>query len=199
MALVACSRPSATAEAQSDGAATTAPSAPVAVAAPALDADASAVVAESASPSTDAVPDSGTKAIARASASSRPSAAKESSGRGEGIFIQLPDSIKVTEKGIAVDHASKSEVRRIIRDNHERFRLCYGNALRSNPDLAGAITVTFDIDRDGDVRHVVDSNVTIPDWGVVRCVVRGFENLSFPQPDEVSHVTYSMAFSNTKK
>jgi len=70
-----------------------------------------------------------------------------------------------------------------VRQNFGRFRLCYENGSRSNPGLSGRVSVKFVIDRSGGVSMASDSGSDLPDKGVVQCVVRGFGNLSFPQPE----------------
>jgi Ca-activated chloride channel family protein len=74
-------------------------------------------------------------------------------------------------------------VQRIVRQNFGRFRLCYENGLRGNPVLAGRVAVRFVIDRSGSVASTQDGGSDMPDKNVVACVVRGFGNLSFPQPE----------------
>ena len=73
-------------------------------------------------------------------------------------------------------------VQRIVRQNFGRFRLCYENGLRSNPNLQGRVVVRFVIDRDGRVSNVGGGG-DLPDGGVVSCVSRAFYGLSFPQPE----------------
>ena len=70
-----------------------------------------------------------------------------------------------------------------MHQNFGRFRLCYENGMRNNPNLQGRVTVKFVIDRSGAVAMTADGGSDIPDAAVVGCVVRGFSNLSFPQPE----------------
>jgi hypothetical protein len=87
-------------------------------------------------------------------------------------------------------------IQRIVRQNFGRFRLCYENGLRTNPNLAGRVTVKFVIDRSGSVSTASDGGSEIPDQGVVQCVVRGFGNLSFPQPEGgIVTVVYPIIFN----
>lgn len=74
-------------------------------------------------------------------------------------------------------------IQRIVRQNFGRFRLCYENGMRGNPGLAGRVSVKFVIDRGGAVSMTADGGSDLPDPAVVQCVVRGFANLSFPQPE----------------
>jgi hypothetical protein len=89
-------------------------------------------------------------------------------------------------------------IRRIVRQNFGRFRLCYENALAHNPTLAGRVTVRFVIGRDGSVASVENGGSDISDPAVVRCVVRSFYGLSFPQPEGgIVTVTYPIVFAPT--
>jgi len=87
-------------------------------------------------------------------------------------------------------------IQRIVRQNFGRFRLCYENGLRNNPALAGRVSVKFVIDRSGSVSTSGDGGSDLADPGVVSCVVRGFGNLSFPQPEGgIVTVVYPILFS----
>jgi hypothetical protein len=106
------------------------------------------------------------------------------SGRGRlggGHQVKAP---RIREGATSVNGRLPPEViQRIVRQNFGRFRLCYENGLRNNPNLQGRVTVKFVIDRSGAVAMTADGGSDIPDGGVVSCVVRGFGNLSFPQPE----------------
>jgi hypothetical protein len=87
-------------------------------------------------------------------------------------------------------------IQRIVRQNFGRFRLCYENGLRTNPNLQGRVSVRFVIDRSGAVSTASDGGSDLPDQGVVGCVVRGFGNLSFPQPEGgIVTVVYPIIFN----
>ena len=87
-------------------------------------------------------------------------------------------------------------IQRIVRQNFGRFRLCYENGLRTNPNLQGRVAVKFVIDRAGSVSTASDGGSDIPDQGVISCVVRGFGNLSFPQPEGgIVTVVYPIIFN----
>jgi hypothetical protein len=74
-------------------------------------------------------------------------------------------------------------IRRIVRQNYGRFRLCYEQGLGRNPNLAGRVTVRFVIGRDGAVSNVSNGGSDLPDSNVVNCVVKAFYGLSFPKPE----------------
>ena len=87
-------------------------------------------------------------------------------------------------------------IQRIVRQNFGRFRLCYENGLRTNPKLGGRITAKFTITSSGAVGKTADAGSDLPDKSVIACVVKGYANMSFPQPTsgEVI-VTYGILFS----
>jgi hypothetical protein len=74
-------------------------------------------------------------------------------------------------------------IQRIVRQSFGRFRGCYDTALRTNPGLQGRVAVKFVIDRSGQVAAASDAGSDLADASVVACVVRGFQDLSFPQPE----------------
>jgi Ca-activated chloride channel family protein len=87
-------------------------------------------------------------------------------------------------------------IQRIVRQSFGRFRLCYENGLRNNPNLQGRVAVRFVIDRGGQVAQVGNGGSDLPDASVVSCVVHSFSSLSFPQPEEgIVTVVYPITFS----
>ncbi len=87
-------------------------------------------------------------------------------------------------------------IRRIVRQNYGRFRLCYEMGLKRTATLAGEVIVKFTIDAKGSVSNASDGGSTLPDPAVVSCVLRAFGNLSFPQPEGgVVVVKYPIKFA----
>jgi FHA domain len=87
-------------------------------------------------------------------------------------------------------------IQRIVRQNYGRFRLCYENGLRNNPNLQGRVAVRFVIGRDGAVSNVSNGGSDLPDNSVVQCVVKAYYGLSFPQPEGgIVTVVYPIMFS----
>lgn len=74
-------------------------------------------------------------------------------------------------------------IKRIVRTNVGRYRVCFENGLKVNPKLQGRVRVRFVIGRDGAVSNVSNGGSDLPDADVIGCVVRSFYGLSFPQPD----------------
>jgi pSer/pThr/pTyr-binding forkhead associated (FHA) protein len=86
-------------------------------------------------------------------------------------------------------------IQRIVRINYGRFRACYESGLRSNPNLAGAVTVNFIINRDGQVSSVGGGG-SLPDSAVVSCISNAFYGLTFPQPEGgIVTVSYSLSLT----
>jgi len=93
-------------------------------------------------------------------------------------------------------HLPPEVVQRIVRQNYGRFRQCYENGLRGNPNLTGRVTARFVIGREGSVTNVQNGGSDIPDSGVVACVVSAFYGLSFPSPEAgIVTVSYPIMFS----
>ncbi|MBL8743349.1 MAG: AgmX/PglI C-terminal domain-containing protein [Myxococcales bacterium] len=87
-------------------------------------------------------------------------------------------------------------IQRVVRQNFGRFRACYENGLRSNPNLTGRVSVAFTIGRDGAIGGAQNAGSDLPDAGVVSCVVKQFYGLSFPAPEAgVVTVSYPISFS----
>lgn len=74
-------------------------------------------------------------------------------------------------------------IQRTVGQNFGRFRLCYENGRKIDPELQGRVTTTFVIDPTGAVSSTADGGSDLPDPNVVGCVVHGFGNLSFPAPE----------------
>ena len=93
-------------------------------------------------------------------------------------------------------HLPPEVVQRIVRQNYGRFRQCYENGLRANPNLSGRVTARFVIAREGSVSSVQNGGSDLPDASVVSCVVSAFYGLSFPTPEAgIVTVSYPIMFS----
>ncbi len=118
-----------------------------------------------------------------------------------GALRPMPSTSSMRAGALQVNGRLPPEViSRIVRQNFGRFRLCYENGLRTNPNLQGRVAVKFVIDRTGSVTTATDGGSDLPDSSVVACVVRGFSNLSFPQPEGgIVTVVYPIVFSAAAK
>ena len=86
-------------------------------------------------------------------------------------------------------------IRRIVRQNFGRFRLCYEKGLMHNPKLAGRIAVSFVIDKHGSIGRVADAGSTLKDPQPKACVLRAFLGLSFPEPEGGGTVVVTYPFT----
>lgn len=73
-------------------------------------------------------------------------------------------------------------VKRIVRPNFGRYRLCYEEGLRRDPALRGRLDLSFTIDPTGSVSGPKVGG-DLPDPEVKACVGKSLSGLSFPQPD----------------
>jgi pSer/pThr/pTyr-binding forkhead associated (FHA) protein len=86
-------------------------------------------------------------------------------------------------------------IRRIVRQNHTRLKLCYEKGLMTQPTLSGRVNVRFVIGGEGRVTHVSEAGSDLPDANVVRCVTRAFYDIGFPKPEGgIVTVVYPIAF-----
>jgi hypothetical protein len=117
---------------------------------------------------------------------------------GEMTFAPAPPNprrAQVLETGATVSSGLPIDVvRRIVRQNHGRTRVCYEAGLGFDPSLEGGVAVRFLIARDGSVAMAQDHGSDLPDPKVVACIVRGFSNMSFPAPDPRGPVTVSYRY-----
>jgi hypothetical protein len=73
------------------------------------------------------------------------------------------------------------EVSRVIEQASGRYRACYEEGLRTNPSLAGRVSIRLEIERDGSVTRAEDAGSNLPDASVVQCVVHRVGSLTFPR------------------
>ena len=105
-------------------------------------------------------------------------------GRLSGSHRTSPPSVRMGAVRVTGPGTLPPEViQRIVRQNFGRFRLCYENGLRQNPNLQGRVVTRFVIDRTGGIASVRNDGSDLPDAGVVNCIVRSFQGFSFPEPE----------------
>jgi hypothetical protein len=89
-------------------------------------------------------------------------------------------------------------IKRLIRSQFSRFRRCYETALKSNPSLAGSVSVRYIVDEWGRVANaeVTDAS-TLPDPSVRECVRQVYSKIYYPIPEGGRvMVTYPIDFQN---
>jgi hypothetical protein len=110
--------------------------------------------------------------------------------------VRPPDQADITDPD-SEGRLPASVIQRIVRQSYGRFRPCYEAALGRNPGLTGSISVRFVIACDGSVSHASSADADLP-ADVVRCIVRAYYGLSFPEPEGgIVTVTYPMVFSSS--
>ncbi|HEY3817605.1 MAG TPA: DUF2330 domain-containing protein [Polyangiaceae bacterium] len=106
-------------------------------------------------------------------------------------MTSAPGSPSLREGTVSVTGGLPPEVvRRVVRQNFGRFRLCYENGLRKNPALAGRAAMTFAITPKGDVGKTATDGSDLADADVLQCMARGVGNLSFPDAATESKVVF---------
>lgn len=117
-------------------------------------------------------------------------------GRPGGVHLARGPQLRPAGTTIVSGHIPADVIQRIVRQSFGRFRNCYEDGLRTNPNLEGRVTARFVIARDGSVGAVQSGGSDLPDPRVVACVLRTYSTLSFPSPENgIVTVTYPLAFS----
>ena len=84
-------------------------------------------------------------------------------------------------------------IQRVVRQSFGRFRICYEQSLRMQPNLHDRVTVSFVIGRDGSVASA--SATSDQGAALSSCVATAFYGLSFPEPaGGIVRVTYPLMF-----
>lgn len=76
-----------------------------------------------------------------------------------------------------------SHIRRVVQRHGRGLRRCYESSLQQNHDLAGRVTVTWTVGRDGRVQNASAGENTLADRRVESCVLDEVRRMQFDQPD----------------
>ena len=102
-------------------------------------------------------------------------------------------------KGTIKSPLDKDVIRRVVRSHINEVRHCYNQGLTRNPNLAGRVSVQFQIAGTGQVTAAVPtvSGTTLDDKGVQRCVANAVKRWKFPRASTggISMVSYPFVFS----
>lgn len=87
-------------------------------------------------------------------------------------------------------------IRKVVRAHISEIRHCYNEGLARNPDLAGKLTVDFEITASGDVsKSEIQAGSTLADAKVEGCVAAAVKRWKFPRPDGGAvQVSYPIEF-----
>jgi hypothetical protein len=90
---------------------------------------------------------------------------------------------------------SSSDVDSVVRAHMRRFRICHGVGQPGSVQVGGEVRVRIVILPHGSVIEVRDAGGDFPDAAVRRCVLRAFQQLSFPRPQTgpAQTLTYTLA------
>jgi hypothetical protein len=72
-------------------------------------------------------------------------------------------------------------VQATVRARFTAFRACYEAGLARDPELTGTVTVMTVFGEDGVTKEASDKESTLPDKGVVDCIVGEFRKLAYPR------------------
>ena len=113
------------------------------------------------------------------------------------IFLLLPllhiSSAFAKDPGINYD---RKMVRQKIRSNLALFKECYTTELKNDPNLAGKVSVQFEIGESGVVSKTSIKKSTIQNKNFEECLMTTLKTLKFQQPpiDQVAVVVYPFEF-----
>ena len=80
-----------------------------------------------------------------------------------------------------------------VQANMEKFKFCYLDAMRANPDLQGEIRVRFTVNKQGKVPKVKAVKNEL-NADVETCIIKLFKKLKFPKRDSNRTVEYPFKF-----
>lgn len=85
-------------------------------------------------------------------------------------------------KAIVKGPMDKDAIRQVVRSHIEEIRYCYNQGLLEQDDLAGRVTVQFNIGTDGGVRAAAVAESDLGHEQVEKCIVRAVKTWTFPAP-----------------
>lgn len=104
---------------------------------------------------------------------------------------------QVREAAIDVSAGLPPEVvRRILRQNFGRLRLCYENTLRTDPSTEGDVVSTWTIDAKGTMVDLKSDGGSLAKTPLGTCVLGALRSVAFPEPEGAKsvHVRVTHAF-----
>ncbi len=113
-------------------------------------------------------------------------------GRGADTGRRVP---RVRQGKATVGPAlDKDIIRRIVRAHINEVRHCYNQGLVRDPDLSGAVKVSFTIAATGKVKSSVVKSTTVSDPNVGACVAKAVKRWKFPKPNGGAEVKVTYPF-----
>lgn len=92
---------------------------------------------------------------------------------------------------------AKEDIDKVIKRDMNAISKCYRKRLKSEPTLAGKLTIRFVITPEGTVSSAAEKSSTLDDEPVSTCVQAVFMGMRFPEPkdDGIVIVSYPFVFS----
>jgi hypothetical protein len=115
------------------------------------------------------------------------------------VLGEVPTTLTIRTRHDDLAHVPPLVVQHTVHDYFATLRRCYVSGLGRDPNLRGDVVVRFVIEPDGKVSHAENDDGNMPDDYVVRCVVRAFQALTFPQAEGAPlTLEYPIAFTPTR-
>ena len=92
-------------------------------------------------------------------------------------------------------YVSKDVIQKVIRKSQPRIKRCYELSLRTNPKLAGKLTVAFTIDVQGKVKLATIEGDSAGDEALAECLLDVIRALVFPKQESEVRITYPFMFA----
>lgn len=108
---------------------------------------------------------------------------------------KAPEAI-VKEETISLANGDAGSLRSVVKRYMGRIKACYESELRSNPDLAGKISVSWIVGADGRTSDVSIAENTMGNAAVASCITKVIGGITFPGAEEEIEVqAYPFVFS----
>jgi hypothetical protein len=146
------------------------------------------------------------RALAIGFEQANPARENESSPPPTGADAEAPEKRGASKSKVHIGALSvkgplpRAAVETVIRQNAERWLVCYERALAKNPTLEGRVSMRFVIGRDGVPANTQNGGSDLPDVEVVRCVALEYGKLRFPPPEgDVVTVVSPLLFAPSER
>jgi hypothetical protein len=107
--------------------------------------------------------------------------------------VQLAE-YKVAGSTPAIGERPRTETQPILDANLKAVALCYGNAVKRQPDARGRLNVKLTVDPDGKVSPTADSGSTVTDTALINCVLGTYKKLRFPKAKSKDTAVHAVFF-----
>ncbi len=120
-------------------------------------------------------------------------------GSGDGDGSGGEKKIKGKTQAAPGQGLTPQQISRVVMSRYGAFRACYESAAASNPQLSGAVSVSWSITPGGSVGGASIGSSSLGNGRVEGCIVRQFNRLSFPTADKPTNAGWTFSFKPSKK